>query len=100
MTEIQATVNNNHYRLQVSNHADDSRVCAAVSALVQTLEGALINHDSAVCHYSKLEPGDASIEFIAQDEYPAEDMRCILIGLMQLQKTYPDKIVLIQNIFI
>jgi len=99
MTEIQATVNNRHYRLQVSNHAESSQVCTAVSTLVQTLEGSLCNHDSAVCHYSILQPGNAVIEFLAEDEYPAEDFRCVLIGLMQLQKTYPEEIVLIQNFF-
>ena len=99
MTEVKATVNGRHYRIEAHGHAGSSTVCNAVSALLYALEGALVNHDSAVCHFSRLQPGDAEIECIAQDDLPAEDFRCILIGLMQIELAHPDEIKINQNLF-
>ena len=99
MTEITATVNNRHYRLEVNNHADSHDACLAVSTLVFTLEEMAFNNDSAYCHYSTLEPGYALIEYIAGDELAEEDFIVILAGLMSVQRTYPDQITIEQNIF-
>ena len=99
MTEITATVNNKHYRLEVNNHADSKEACHYVSALVYTLEGACFNNEKAFCHYSRLEPGYALIEYIAGDELAEEDFIVVLTGLMQAQKTFPEQIKINQNIF-
>ena len=99
MTEIICVQNNRHFKLMADNHAGSTEVCAGVSALLYALEGTLMNHDSAICHYSTLEPGHAVIECIAMDELVAEDFRMALIGLMQIREGHPDDIAILQNIF-
>ena len=91
----------NHYRLEVNNHASSTEICAAVSALVYALAGAVINNDEVITHYETLEPGHAVVDYGVNAGHGTradEDMRCVLIGLMQVQKAYPDEIVIVENI--
>lgn len=99
MTEIVANRYNNHYRLEVDGHADEHDTCVMVSVLVQTLLVALWNNPNVHAVYPTLEDGHAVIEFLADDVTGEEDMRCILIGMIQLQKDHPEGINITQNIF-
>lgn len=100
MTEITAKKINNHYRIDAVNHAESKQVCAAISGLLYALEGCLFNHDTVYAHYSKLDFGDAYIEFLTEDPLPAEDFRCVLIGLLQVEASHPDEVRVTQNLII
>lgn len=99
MTEITVTAKDNHYRLEAEYHADDSRICAGISAILYALEGALINNADVKVHYSKLEPGHAVIEYLSAADTAEEDMRMALIGLLQIEKSHPDSIKIVQDMF-
>lgn len=98
MTEINATKTGNHITFSFKNHAQQDRVCTAVSTLACTLAGALQYNPEAVCVYQRLDPGDAKIEFIAQGIKAQEDAVVILIGLLALAYDYPDDVQVTQNI--
>ena len=99
MTEIKATKNGKHYRLEANYHADNSITCAAISALICTLAGAAELNEEAKCVYKKLDYGHAIVQYIATGETAEEDMRIILLGLMQMEAKYPEAIKVEQNIF-
>lgn len=99
MTEVRASVSGKHYRLEIDNHAPDSRICAGISALATTLEGAVVNNPEAQCVYRRTEHGCFRIEWIAEGDTAEEDMRIILLGLMQIAQTYPGTVNITQNIF-
>lgn len=98
MTEIVANRFNNHYRLEATGHADDHDTCVMVSALVQTLLVAVMNNPKVHVCYPTLDEGHVLIEYLAEDETGEEDMRCILIGLIQLAADHPDGVNVVQNI--
>lgn len=97
MTEITATKTNNHYRLEVDGHADTHDACVMVSVLAQTLLVAAQNNPAVDVVYSDLQIGHAVIEYLTEEDSP--DMRCILIGLMQVQHDHPEGVTIEQNIF-
>lgn len=99
MTKITATVNGKHYKIEARNHADTSDVCAAVSTIMCTLDGAIRNNSDAVCVYSCLESGYAKVEYIADGPLAEEDAAMALIGLMQIREAFPEQIKIEQNIF-
>lgn len=86
-------------RLEVHHHADSDVLCAVISAFVCTLAGAAELNAEAKCVYSKLDYGSSVVQYIAQGETAEEDMRIILLGLLQLETQYPDSVKVEQNIF-
>ena len=99
MTEIKATLTDKHFRLEANYHSADKVTCAAISALICTLAGAAQINKEAVDAYTKLEPGHAIIQYVAKGETAEEDMRLILLGLMQIEAQYPGSVHVEQNIF-
>lgn len=99
MTEIYASVNGTHYKIEAKNHADTSRVCTSVSTLMCTLEAAIRNNDDAVCVYSCLGPGYAKVEFVSVGPLSEEDVTMAMIGFLNLENSFPDEIRVEQNIF-
>lgn len=100
MAIITATKTGNHYRLEIDGHAGTHDACVMISALLYALVGSIHNNDTVTVHYEDLNPGHAVVEFLTDDPTGEEDMRCVLIGMMQVQFTYPDaEITISQNIF-
>lgn len=99
MTEIKATVSGKHYRIEAKNHADNTNTCAIISAFICTLAGAAQLNPEAKSVHTKLEPGDAMVQYIATGDTAEEDMRIILLGLIRLEADFPDAIHVEQNIF-
>jgi len=99
MTEVIASKEKNHYKIQAKNHAGSSEVCNGISAILYALEGALFNNDYVCEHISTLTPGNAEIAAVCLDSTAAEDFRMALIGIMQIQKAHPGEVGVSQNIF-
>lgn len=88
MTEIIASKNDERCFISVIGHNKDKKVCAMISALVATLEGYLINNCKDDYFYYE---GDGESRFtIPIQESKAVEM--FLIGIMRLEKTFPDKV--------
>lgn len=100
MTEIVATRNHNHYRIEVDGHADCHDACVMVSVLIQTLLVAILNNPDVDVSYYTRENGHAVIEFLTDSITGEEDMRCILCGLEQVQHDHPEGVNIAQNIFL
>lgn len=89
------------YAVQITDHAGDSQVCAAVSALSMTLLGMLqyykVNFNR--CYYKS---GSFDIDI---NPFQDDTMRkntdliftTIYFGLKQLEKNFPEKIVVTEN---
>lgn len=95
MTKIEITDANPRYFLSFDGHATGSaEVCAAVSALMFSLEGYLRNHEEDLfLHSSKVDnPGRGYISFELED--PAKDIQgafeLVTIGLLQIADSYPE----------
>lgn len=99
MTKIKATVKDDHFHFSFIDHAGDSRVCTAISTLICTLSGALLNDPEAVRVDKQIGYGDTTISWIAKGERAREDAYFTLIGLLQLEAEYPESVKVEQNIF-
>ena len=101
MAAITATRTGNHYRLEIEGHAGTHDACVMISALLYALVGTIANNESVTVHYETLEEGHAVVDYLSDDCTGEEDMKCILIGMLQVQQTYPDAgIEIKQNIFV
>lgn len=90
MTVIRATLDGGRCSIRAQGHATGSPVvCAGVSALLCALSGYLANRERGGVFYNKTEPGDAVFAFSADPE-AMEAVRCVLIGLLQIQLSHPD----------
>ena len=92
MTRVNITDIDKHIYITARDHATGSKeVCAAVSALMYMFEGYLRNEEPKVKnHKSEFRDGYATIEFdaIRFDVYHA--LECFVIGLLQIEGSYPD----------
>ena len=100
MTKIEINKRGRHYSIEAINHAGTSRVCAAVSALLCTLEGALTNNSSARNLVTQKGPAYYAIDCDAMGRTVREDWRFLTIGLLQIEKANPGEIAVAQNIFL
>ncbi len=94
MTKVTATYmpDTKICELYVYGHATGSeKVCAAVSGLVYSLAGFLINDNGTRMLHQWLEPGDAKLQFICGERgMAAFQMACV--GFLQFEKSEPDYI--------
>lgn len=92
MTTIDVITINDTFRITAYDHATGSeKVCAAISTLMYTLEGWLINNpSSSKNHISELKSGYAFIEFEMLDDKAKAVTSAIVFGLMQLENAYGD----------
>lgn len=88
--------------ISAKNHAEESTVCAAVSAILQGLAGALININPKP-HIERmlLESGNVEIQIqpSAHEEQRIFDTLFFFseVSLMQIEKKYPQNIKVIVN---
>lgn len=99
MTSITAIKNGNHYRFEVEGHADSHDTCVMISCLTQTLMGSIRINDGVDVVYEIRKDGYLLMDFLTSDPMAEEDVRCIVIGLIQVQNTYPEGVSITQNIF-
>lgn len=95
---IEITVDKSHEELTLisQGHAEynpgNDIVCSAVSALLYTLAGALQN----LCGYGKrsfrFEAGDTEIHCRPPDKTAITIFDTTIIGLLQIEKQYPDNV--------
>lgn len=94
MTKVFAEKKGNRFSLVLCGHATGSEmVCTAISSIVYALAGYLKNCDdkkAAEPSVAELESGFSVFHFYGKEKKPAYDMA--VIGLMQLEKQYPDLI--------
>ena len=96
MVEVSVYTRDGGNELYAEGHATGSpEVCAAVSAILTTLAGWLSNNpdsiDEDVRPEIDLQPGDAYI-FCKGDARCNAVFEAAVIGLLQLQQSYPDYI--------
>ena len=99
MTDITVEVSRNHYHVVADDHADDSAVCAGISALVQMLGGCINNHDDVKIKTFDIKPGHIEYEFISSGWKVLEDVKAMVIGILQIQQGYPGNVKITENIF-
>lgn len=89
------------YGLKVTGHAprlhgqssdDDNLVCAAVSALVQTLFDALVEIGHADASYETCEPGNVWIKWSDMARDGETIISAFKIGIENIQRGYPGTI--------
>ena len=99
MTKIEINKRGRHYSIEAINHAETSSVCAAVSALLCTLDCALRNNRQAKLITIQRGSGYYVIASECNGKTAREDWRVITMGLLQIEQTHPDEIKVTQNIF-
>ena len=88
MTRVYLERDGNLYTLSAQGHATGSvEVCAAVSALIQTLRCYLMGREAMI--YDRMTDGAAFLTLRIDDPAPFDMVCC---GLQCLEKTAPDKI--------
>lgn len=94
MTTIEITNAEPRYSLIFDDHAGDKSVCAAVSALMFSLEGFLRNNQEQLFVLSSKtdKPGWGYLMFELEDPSPKIKgaWELIVIGLMQIADSYPE----------
>lgn len=101
--EVFRSIHHGYYKVQAINHADDPLICAAVSAILQGLVGALMNIEPKP-HIAHLVMNDG--EFIV-DIFPMveEEHQAIIdalfffveVSIAQIEKKYPQNVLLVVN---
>ena len=94
MTKVSITHTDGHTMITAYDHATgSSEVCSAISCLMYTLEGWLINHESLVKnHRAVFEDGYAVVEFDAKSYEVYTILGFVILGFMQIENTYSDYI--------
>ena len=88
MTKVQLKRVGTAYLVRSEGHATGSaEVCAAVSALMQALEGWLQAEKAVVIHEMRMEPGDCELCFSGDCE---QAFSLICVGFLRLQATAPE----------
>ena len=83
------------YRVRTEGHADTPEVCAAASALMQTLQGWMHAAD-IVIKEERIGAGDCELRFKGVD--PCDKLKChtayemLCIGFLRLHATAPNEI--------
>ena len=90
MTKISITQADGHITVTAYDHATgSSEVCSAISCLMYTLEGWLKNNEKKVKnHRATFEDGYAVVEFDVKDYAVYTVLGFVIIGLMQIEKSY------------
>jgi len=94
MTKVNITSSNNTISLVAIDHATGSQqVCTAISTLLYTLEGWLINNPASnKNHSSQMKDGYAFIEYEMLDEKCKAVTSAVVFGLMQIENSFPEYI--------
>jgi len=89
------------YAVQISDHAGDTQVCAAVSALSMTLIGMLKYYG---VHFNRCDYGHGKVDIDISPFQEQEGRDCtnlifttIYFGLKQLEKNFPERIAISEN---
>jgi len=96
MTRIYVSISAPVYAVSFRDHATGSReTCAGISALMYALEGYLQNHESDIVDHDASIPDDnrdarCHIRFETKEPAVIGAFECFLIGLLQIQNSYPD----------
>lgn len=90
MVEVYCEQDGSRYIVSARGHATGSpETCAAVSALLQTLEGWCLNEETVTLAYSRVESGSVTLEFVGVDK--AETAYDIIVtGFLRLMATDPE----------
>lgn len=102
MVNVRIQRDSNRFNIDLNGHAlfnpGNDIVCAGISSLVYSLVGLAGNND----YNKKISIGDdqSSIEMIGMDRYLEGATDQLIIGLLQIEKKYPDhvKIELFDNL--
>ncbi len=96
MTKVEITISKLRYAIIFDGHAGREEVCAAISALMFSLEGFLANNEQELfVHSSKMDdPGWGYIMFELEQEQPkiSGAFELVMIGLLQIRESYQDYI--------
>ncbi|MBR3279928.1 MAG: ribosomal-processing cysteine protease Prp [Lachnospiraceae bacterium] len=96
MTKIYVKADPPVYAISFRDHATGApEVCSGISALMYSLEGFLINHEEEITFHVSSIPEDntdafAYIRFDSSSEKVNGAFELIVIGLLQIQESYPD----------
>lgn len=86
----------NNIYVSAKGHADynpgNDIVCAAVSAVLQTLEAWVQDSDKAAVLELEKQPGDYKLAYEAKSIAAFEPARAAYLGLLSLSKSYPDHV--------
>lgn len=92
MTNVYAERDGNRYMIHAKGHATGfPDICAAVSCLMQTLEGYIYAEDSITDKLVRLREGEASVSFIGGDKAEAA-FSMTVIGMQRLEATNGDAV--------
>ncbi|MEA4920636.1 MAG: ribosomal-processing cysteine protease Prp [Clostridiaceae bacterium] len=92
MTKVYLEQDGNRYTVSSIGHATGSvEACAAVSMLIQALDGWLSNNPKTKVLHKDMASGKAVIEYIA-DNGADEVFSLLSIGFLRLAETYPEVI--------
>ena len=99
MIRVSYSINEEECAIKVTGHAGynpgNDIVCAGCSAIITTLAGYLVNRiDKAQVVRMELEGGNADIQ-VKGDAVEVFEMA--ILGLMQIEKAYPEYIKIIEN---
>lgn len=90
MTKVYYEAEGGRYLLSVKDHATGSPVvCAAVSGLCYALAGYLANAEDVTVYNRRMKPGDVLLHFRG-DQQAQGAFEAVVIGLLQLEKKYPE----------
>ena len=90
MTTVSFCRNSDTYTVKCQGHATGSEnICAAVSSIVYTLAGYLLNSENIKVLTNKTESGNAEFIFSGGAE-AAYCYKMAVIGLSQLAKSFPN----------
>lgn len=96
MTKIYVSIHKDLYMIEFCGHATGSpETCAGISAIMFSLEGFLLNHEEDLTEHMSRIPEDNTdavtfIRFGTQSDFVHGAFEMALIGLLQIQETYPE----------
>ena len=92
---VTLTVEDDTFLVQTEGHAKTAEVCAGASAIMQTLEGWLINSEAVILK-KRIKPGDCEIAFSGRSQREIEKCQTAFefacVGFLRLQETAPDEV--------
>lgn len=105
MIEVIITREANEFRATTSGHADynpgNDIVCAAVSALMYTLKGSVRNILRGGRKKYKFKDGTCDVRYVANSKengfVASVIFSTVIVGMMQIQKTYPGHVAVISK---
>lgn len=94
MTKVYCEKDGNRYTVTARGHATGSpEVCAAISGILYALLGYVKNaqDESTIAYSDRLSSGDVAIDFRGGENAEAV-FNMTVIGLLQIEKSYPEYI--------